>query len=108
MIIVVDFDGTLCSENYPEIGNENQGLVERLKELQFGGDQLILWTCRASERLEEAVNWCKKQGLVFDAINDNVSEMIERWENDSQKITADIYIDDRSEKQWSTMIGKAV
>jgi len=47
-------------------------------------------------------------GLVFNAINDNVSEMIERWENDSRKITADIYIDNRSEKPWSMMIGKAV
>lgn len=42
MIIVVDFDGTLCSENYQGIGNANQGLIERLKELQLGGDRLIL------------------------------------------------------------------
>lgn len=48
--------------------------------------------------LEEAVNWCKNQGLVFNAINDNVLEMIERWGNNSRKITADIYIAGRSEK----------
>lgn len=33
MIIAVDFDGTLCSDNYPGIGNANHGLIERLKEL---------------------------------------------------------------------------
>lgn len=108
MVIAVDFDGTLCSANYPEIGNANHGLIEKLKELQHDGNQLILWTCRAGERLNEAVYWCKMQGLVFDAINDNVPEMIEIWGNDSRKITADIYIDDRSEKPWSLLLGEAV
>ncbi len=108
MIIAVDFDGTLCSDRYPEIGKANAGLIEKLKEMQCGGHQLILWTCRAAERLEEAVKWCKSQGLVFDAINDNVPETIERWGNNSRKITADVYIDDRSEKPWSVLIGEAV
>lgn len=108
MIIAVDFDGTLCSDNYPEIGNANMGLIERLKEMQLSGDQLILWTCRASERLEEALNWCRDHGLVFNAVNENVPEIIERWGNDSRKITADLYIDDRSEKPWSMLVSEAV
>lgn len=32
------------------------------------------------------------------SINDNAPEMIERWGNNSRKITADIYIAGRSEK----------
>ena len=30
MIICVDFDGTLCEHKYPEIGNPNNELIEKL------------------------------------------------------------------------------
>lgn len=36
MIMAVDFDGTLCSDNYPGNGNANLGRIERLKEMQLG------------------------------------------------------------------------
>ena len=54
-IIAVDFDGTLCRDCYPKIGEANEALIRRLKELRAQGDRLILWTCRQGERLEEAL-----------------------------------------------------
>ena len=51
MIIAVEFDGTLCSENYPGIGNAGQVMIEGLKKLKLGIERQILWTWRASERL---------------------------------------------------------
>lgn len=42
MIIAVDFDGTMCFDNYPGIGNAIHGLIEKTKKMQFGGNQLIL------------------------------------------------------------------
>ena len=108
MIIAVDFDGTLCSDSYPNIGTANTQLIRTLQKKQELGDKLILWTCRAGERLAEAVEWCRTKGLVFDAINDNLPEMIVLWGNNSRKISADIYLDDKAETSWEMVMDKAM
>ena len=99
-IIAVDFDGTLCRDCYPKIGEANEGLIRSLKELRAQGDRLILWTCRQGERLEEALFFCMARGLFFDAVNENLPETIETFGGDSRKIFADIYIDDRCATPW--------
>ncbi|MCR4955266.1 MAG: hypothetical protein K6A30_01090 [Lachnospiraceae bacterium] len=98
-IIAVDFDGTLCQDCYPMIGQANEELIHYLREQKKLGSKIILWTCRCGETLKEAVLWCAGQGLIFDAVNKNVEEVIEKYGSDSRKIFADIYIDDRAE-QW--------
>lgn len=40
-VIAVDFDGTLCKQAWPEIGEENEILIEHLKEQQAAGARLI-------------------------------------------------------------------
>ena len=99
-IIAVDFDGTLCRDCYPKIGAANEGLIRILKELRTQGDRLILWTCRRGEKLEEALCFCLMRGLVFDAVNENLPEIVEKFDGDSRKIFADLYIDDRSMNPW--------
>lgn len=78
-IIAVDFDGTLCENKWPEIGMPNEELIEHLKKRQANGEKLILWTSRNEEQTKEAVEWCKKYGLVFDAVNDNLPEIVEAF-----------------------------
>ncbi len=95
-IIAVDFDGTLCADCYPKIGAPNLRLIYILKELRKKGARLILWTCRCGEPLREALKWCAFYGLGFDAVNENLPEILEKYGSDSRKIFADIYIDDRS------------
>ncbi len=95
-IIAVDFDGTLCYSNWPELGEPNHPLIDFLKSQRALGNKLILWTCRAGKELENAVNWCHEQKLEFDAINDNLPEIIELYGNNSRKISCDYYIDDRA------------
>lgn len=96
-IIAVDFDGTLCIEEYPAIGAPNIPLIEALKALRATGKcRLILWTCRVGKPLQEAVEWCKAHGLEFDTVNENLPEMIELWGNDNRKVFADRYIDDKA------------
>ena len=99
-IIAVDFDGTLCSECYPQIGLPNLPLIYLLKQLRRQGKQVILWTCRCEQRLEEAVEWCRGFGLEFDAVNANVPETLEYYGMESRKISADVYIDDKSCFPW--------
>ena len=93
--IAVDFDGTLCYSKWPELGQPNQALIEYLQEWKRNGNKLILWTCRAGEALSNAVEWCREQNLEFDAINDNLPEIIEFYGHNSRKISCDYYIDDR-------------
>lgn len=96
-IIAVDFDGTLCFSTWPEVGPPNKPLIDYLKGQQKDGSKLILWTCRSGEALDKAVSWCKEVAhLEFDAINDNVQEMIDYYGHNSRKISCDVYIDDRS------------
>lgn len=96
-IIAVDFDGTLVGDGvWPEVGEPNLVLIQQLKERRAAGDKLILWTCRCGEALEAAVQWAAEQGLEFDAVNDNVPEVVEAYGNNSRKISCDYYVDDKS------------
>jgi hypothetical protein len=94
--IAVDFDGCLCVDRYPEIGEPVQYVIDLLAERKQYGDKLILWTCRCGEKLDEAVRWCAEHGLTFDAVNDNLPENIEKYGNNSRKVWADEYWDDRN------------
>lgn len=95
-IIAVDFDGTLCENKWPEIGMPNEELIEYLKKRQTNGEKLILWTNRVGNRLDEAVKWSAEKGLVFDAVNENLPEIVEAFGVDPRKIFANEYIDDRN------------
>jgi len=95
MIIAVDFDGTIVDHEYPEIGKPKLFAFETLKALQEKGHQLILWTYRSGEELDQAVDFCKKNGVEFYAVNKNYPEEVYD-ESMSRKIMADVYIDDRN------------
>lgn len=95
MIIAIDFDGTIVEHKYPAIGPQRQFAFEALKALQAKGHRLILWTHRSGQYLEEAVDYCRQNGLEFYAVNRNYPE--EKWDQqDSRKILADLYVDDRN------------
>lgn len=93
-IIAVDFDGTLCENQYPEIGEPRYGTIMYLKNEQKNGTKLILWTCRVGGMLEDAVKWCSERRLIFDAVNENLPEIVEKFGADGRKIFANEYIDD--------------
>lgn len=95
-IYAVDFDGTLAESVWPGIGKPNRTLISHLIKRRNEGNKVILWTCRCGDRLEEAVTWCSYHGLNFDAVNENLPEMVEFYGNDSRKIFADVYIDDKA------------
>lgn len=95
-IIAVDFDGTLCENKWPEIGEPNKEMIAYLKERQAAGDKLVLWTCRVGEILDNAVAWSAEQGIIFDAVNENLPEVLEWMGGDTRKVFANEYIDDRN------------
>jgi hypothetical protein len=93
--IAVDFDGTIVEHEYPAIGKEKLFAFRTLKELEKLGASLILWTFRSGKELDEAVGYCRMNGIEFYAVNKNYPEEIFD-ETVSRKINADIYIDDRN------------
>lgn len=99
-IVAVDFDGTLVEDNFPEIGKPYMEMFNTMKYLRNNGVKVVLWTSRNFHKnrdlLEEAVQFCQSQGLEFDAINENIQEVQELTGEDTRKIYADLYIDDKS------------
>ena len=93
--IAVDFDGTIVEHEYPEIGKEKLFAFQTLNELDKMGARLILWTFRTGKELDNAVEYCRKNGIEFYAVNKNYPEEIFD-ETVSRKIDADIYIDDKN------------
>lgn len=93
--IAVDFDGTIVEHEYPAIGKEMLFAFLTLKELNKKGARLILWTFRSGKELDEAVEFCRKNGVEFYAVNKNYPEEIMN-DTVSRKIDADIFIDDRN------------
>jgi hypothetical protein len=93
--IAVDFDGTIVDHEFPAIGKEKLFAFHTLKELNKLGANLILWTFRTGKELDEAVEFCKRNGVEFYAINKNYPEEVYD-ETISRKIDADIFIDDKN------------
>jgi hypothetical protein len=93
--IAVDFDGTIVEHEYPSIGKEKLFAFRTLRELDKLGARLILWTFRTGKELEEAIEYCRQNGIEFYAVNKNYPEEIFD-ETVSRKIDADIYIDDKN------------
>lgn len=96
MIIAVDFDGTIVTHEYPRIGKDIPFAIDTLKKLQEEHHlQLILWTVREGAELAEAVEYCRKRGLEFYAVNSNYPEETPEH-REPRKLKADLFIDDRN------------
>ena len=101
--VAVDFDGTIVSNKFPEIGEPNTALIEKLRLMHNSGIKIILHTCREDGEfdrfknegtrnyLTEAINWCSVNDVPIDSVNMN------QWVPFGiRKIYADLYIDDRA------------
>ena len=90
--IGIDFDGTVVTHMYPEVGKDI-GAVPVLKKLVEDGNRLILFTMRDSRNgtLQDAVNWFKENGIKLYGVNTNPTQA--EW-TDSPKPHCNIYIDD--------------
>ena len=94
--IAIDFDGCLCSNHYPEIGAPHWSIIAEAKREQQMGAGLILWTCREGKLLDDALAACERWGLHFDAVNESLPSWKEFYGNDTRKVGADEYWDDKA------------
>ena len=98
MTIAVDFDGTIVTHRYPDIGEELPFATETLKMLIAEHHRLILWSVREGQLLDDAIEWCRERGVEFWAVNKDYPEERGTENNNhfSRKLKADIFIDDRN------------
>lgn len=90
MTILVDFDGTVVTHEFPEIGKDI-GAVPVLKELVANGHQLIIFTMRSKQGLLDAVQWYKDNEIPLYGVNENPTQKV--W-TDSPKAHGNLIIDD--------------
>ena len=95
-VFAVDFDGTLCENAWPEIGEPIYDMINWIKQLKNDGHKFILWTCREGMPLVDAIVWCAEHGIFFDAVNDNLEDHKRKFKGNSRKILADYYVDDKA------------
>lgn len=107
-VIAVDFDGTIVQHKFPNIGEELPYAIATLKKLRENGHRVFLYTMRGhpdlskyghlnyetgefieQDTLQEALDWCKERGLVFDGVNRSPEQF-----STSLKQYAHVYIDD--------------
>lgn len=103
--IVIDFDGTCVTHDYPNIGKEI-GSVSVLKKLVESGHRLILFTMRSDMQspqneqgeeinfqsgLTDAVNWFKTNEIPLYGIQTNPTQ--KSW-TESPKAYGHLIIDD--------------
>ena len=94
--IACDFDGTIVSDNYPKLGALKPDAVRVLKKIVAHGGRLIIWTCRTGNEAELVKKMLADAGIVYHAFNDNLEENKIEYPDNSRKVFADTYIDDRS------------
>jgi len=91
IVIAVDFDGTVVTHDYPEVGSDVPHAVDVLKALVKKGAKIILYTMRSGLHLRRAEAWYKLHNIKLYASQRNPTQ--DRW-TDSPKCYANIFIDD--------------
>jgi hypothetical protein len=101
--IAVDFDGTLCDFNYPDIGPPKPGAIEALTRFRAEGYQVVIWSCRtcsyymdifcpdgeapADRKVYQDMKaWLDRHGVPYDWID----------MGDKGKPMCDFYVDDKA------------
>lgn len=111
LIIAVDFDGVLCEDKFPNIGEFDIELIDCIKHLMRLNNRIVLWTCRENvhkhdengniaiewNMLNEVIEKLQTHELNFDNVNSNiVPSSWDEWHGERRKVSADVYIDDRN------------
>lgn len=92
--VAVDLDGTLAEydgwKGDDVIGEPRPGAAESMQRLKKMGVRVIIWTTRGNR--DQVGSWLKEHDIPFDHINRNPDQP----EGASDKVIADVYLDDKA------------
>jgi len=106
--IAVDFDGTICKDAFPDIGEPHWNIIYMLRGMYEDRKRICIHTCRVNShwgetirknQAEEMISWLKEHEVPYDYI----------WnypQYDKGKPMANYYLDNKSifvgpEEEWS-------
>ncbi len=95
LIFAIDFDDTICKQNYPECGEMIEDAREVINELYDSGHHIIIWTCRMEEPADKARKFLEENGIKYHTFNEHAQSIMDFYGNNTRKIFADVYIDDK-------------
>jgi hypothetical protein len=95
LILCIDFDGTIAELEYPRLGAPKANVTKVLADLYDEGAYIIIWTCREGSHIEDIKKWCFDYGVPYHQINQHHPDILNHYGNDTRKVAADIYIDDK-------------
>lgn len=96
---VIDFDGTIAYDSYPNIGELIPGAKETILKIKELGGEIAIWTCRSGESAINAKNFLIENNIPFDYFNKPFKHYMDLYgegKDNTRKIYGDIYIDDKS------------
>lgn len=95
IIIAVDIDDTILPYR-TSTQKECDNIINLVKECQAVGAYVIIYTCRNSDGIKEALEYCKSKDLHIDAVNENPKGVNLPYGH-TAKPYANIFLDDRGE-----------
>lgn len=88
-VIAVDFDGTIVTHEYPDVGREVNLAKEVINMLGENGHRCFLYTMRDGSELLDAIAYCQDNDINMCGWNESPEQFSE-----SPKQYATFYIDD--------------
>lgn len=79
----IDFDGTLTTGEYTENPGPNKDMIQKVQDLYYTGDIIIIWSARWWESVNFMVAWLIRNNVPFHGIM-------------MGKGGSDIYVDDKA------------
>ena len=106
-VIAVDFDGTCCDHEFPNIGKIKSGCKEALELFHQLGYKIIIWSCRTCSYMQDVFSPPEDLECAA-AIDRNKVKEMKQWldancihydeidDGTKGKPVADFYIDDKA------------
>lgn len=95
-ILAIDFDGTIATESFPEVGTLIEDADVIIRKLYDEGHDIIINTCRTGKYEGLAEYFLRDHEIPFHFINSNLPRVLDQYKQDCRKISADFYIDNRN------------
>jgi hypothetical protein len=95
MIIAIDFDGTIVRGQFPAIDGLTPDARQYINRMRADGHYIIINTCRSGQQAIDAVNYLLYAGILFDRFNDNEPTSVAKYNSNSRKVYAHVYVDDK-------------
>lgn len=95
LVLAIDFDGTIATLSFPEVGTLRENADVVIRKLYNEGHKIIINTCRSGIHEGSAQIFLENHDIPYHYINSNLPELILVYGQDCRKISADYYIDDK-------------